>query len=64
MSKTIKARIEQLETYNGECRLVIVPSWGDYVYIDGKQVERAEYEPDPDEKVIKLTWGEDDHSDN
>ncbi len=54
--KTIKARVEQLETIREDLRFVIVPSWGEYVYIDGKQVPKAEYSNDPEAVIINLTW--------
>lgn len=58
--KTIKARVEQLETFLEPMRFVIVPSWGKYVYIDGKQVPKAEYSNDPEAVIINLTWDDDE----
>lgn len=53
----LEKRVEKLETDRGPDRLVIVPSWGEYVYIDGKPILRSEYQGKPD-KTITLTWGD------
>lgn len=59
MSKSIKTRIKDLEKDKGGSeRIVSVPSWGDYVYIDGVPVLKTEFEDDPNEREINLTWGE------
>ncbi len=60
MKKTIKARVERLETIREDLRFVIVPSWGEYVYIDGKQVPKAEYSTDPNAVIIKLSWDDEE----
>lgn len=61
MAKQLEKRVEKLETDQAPDRLVVVPSWGDYVYIDGKPLLKTEYQGKPD-KTITLTWG--DESDN
>lgn len=38
-------------------RLIVIPSWGDTVFIDGQKVPRSEYKPDPGAKVINIDWG-------
>lgn len=58
--QSILRRIEKLENEHGPDRLVIVPSWGDYVYIDGKPIPKAEYKSEPNAKTITLSWGESD----
>lgn len=57
--QSILRRIEKLENEHGPDRLVIVPSWGEYVYIDGKPIPKAEYKTKPDTKTITIGWGDD-----
>ena len=61
MAKTIKQRLDDLEaTRQPRARVVVVPSWGDFVTVDGVEVPRAEYKRDPSAQVITLSWGDDD----
>jgi len=61
MAKTIKQRLEDLEVKRQPpTRLIIVPSWGDNVTIDGVEVPKSEYKRDPSAQVITLSWGDDD----
>ena len=55
----LEKRVEKLEKDQGPDRLVINPSWGDYVYIDGEPVLRSEYQGKPEKTInIALTWGD------
>ena len=53
----LEKRVEKLEKDQGPDRLVINPSWGDYVYIDGEPVPRSEYKGTPD-RTINITGGD------
>lgn len=53
--------IEKVTTRRApEISYTIVPSWGDYVTVNGEQVLRSDYKPNPNAKKIYLSWGDDD----
>ncbi len=55
----LEKRVEKLEAIEPPDRLVIVPSWGDYVYIDGEPILKTEYQGKPEKTInIALTWGD------
>lgn len=57
--QSILKRIEKLENEQAPDHLVIIPSWGKYVYIEGKPLAKADYKIKPGTKTITLTWGDD-----
>jgi hypothetical protein len=61
-NKTIKTRLAALEKSPAGADIVtVIPSWGDVVYINGKEFPKSEYKRSPKARVINLSWGDDEN---
>lgn len=61
-NKTIKSRLAALEkTEPGADIVTVIPSWGDVVYINGKESPKSEFKHNPKARVINLSWGDDEN---